>query len=174
MIRSLRSLETHSSFLISSELKSFRVRQLRPFKFTEPRQAAPALEKQQIYLIFYHPHPTFTALLPHSDLSYPKARAEQLCRDWKYLESGLFAADSLRGMVAHGKCSGSAMLCGYFIREEQLLYASCVSGVLPKVVTPGKNCFPIYESAQRRRSHLPSSVSVCYLSLICSHCNKAL
>lgn len=174
MIRCLRSPETHSSFLISSELKSFRVRQLRPFKFTEPRQAAPALEKQKKYILSSITRTLLSQLFFHiRDLSYPNARAEQLCRDLKHLESELFAENSLRDMVAHGKSSGSAMLCGYFIREEQLLHVSCVSGVVPKVVTPGKNRSPIHESAQRRRSHLPSFVSVRYLSLICNRCCKA-
>lgn len=43
LIRCLRSADTHSSLLISSELKSLRVKQLRPFKFTGPREAAPTL-----------------------------------------------------------------------------------------------------------------------------------
>lgn len=45
-IRCFRSPDTQSSFLISSELKSFSVRQLRPFKLTESREADPMLERR--------------------------------------------------------------------------------------------------------------------------------
>lgn len=57
LIRCFRSPDTHSSLLISSALKSFRVRKLRPCKFTEPRDAAPALQKrQQVRKHLLRPH----------------------------------------------------------------------------------------------------------------------
>lgn len=43
LIRCFRSFETHSRFLISSELKSLSVRQLRPFRLTQAREAEPVL-----------------------------------------------------------------------------------------------------------------------------------
>ena len=44
LILCFKSPDTHRSLLISSELKSFSVSKLRPFRFTEPKHAAPTLE----------------------------------------------------------------------------------------------------------------------------------